>query len=60
MKVNTLIDITGRFLVMGWIWVFILDYILVIESQRTIVGIFPLIFTVWWALLPLEKKEARE
>ena len=44
MKMNLIVDVIGRFLVMSWIWVFILDFVLKIEENRILIGIIILIF----------------
>lgn len=58
MKMNTLIDIIGRFLVMGWTWIFILDYVIKLNYQRIMVGFFVLIFTIWWSVIPYKRYDA--
>jgi len=52
MRINQLVDIIGRFLVMGWTWVFILDYIIKLNEGRITIGIFILISTIWWSMIP--------
>lgn len=62
MEINDLVDIIGRFLVIGWVWVFILEYVMKGYNIGLPPRIIITIFVIWWSLIPIKrnKKENSE
>ena len=58
MKIREIIDIIGRFLIMGWTWVYINEFVEGQLSQFP-TNIILTIFIIWWSIIPfLNKKDS--